>query len=110
MDAYGGKLKLTEMWVARHGGTEQGEMCCVFGRVGEGEICDVFLQVVIMCGSKKKSRAMGRREGREHTIIIHRKWLLGSVSPGETWENPASGAPVRVNGLAKCWEVSEPKW
>ena len=57
MDAYGGKLKLTEMWVARHGGTEQGEMCCVFGRVGEGEICDVFLQVVIMCGlDQKKSQ------------------------------------------------------
>lgn len=65
---------------------------------------------LLSCVDQKKSRAMGRREGREHTIIIHRKWLLGSVSPGETWENPASGAPVRVNGLAKCWEVSEPKW
>ena len=69
MDAYGGKLKLTEMWVARHGGTEQGEMCCVFGRVGEGEICDVFLQVVIMCGldqKKVKSNGKARRTRTYH--------------------------------------------
>ena len=73
--------------------------CVTFlGGSARAKVVTCFCKLLSCVDQTNMSRAMGRPEGLEHTIIIHREWLLGSVSPGRTWENPASGSQRSIGG------------